>query len=82
LGRDLEPLLRRCVERLESGGVLLVTQNRKGPALGLNRMLERIVGRANRSINRLVAAPAGVDHPSLAGFPEGEPFEGWLLRLD
>lgn len=82
LRRDLEPLLRRCVERLDSGGVLLVTQNRNGPPLGLDQILERIVSRAHRSITRLEAAPAGLDHPGLPGFPEGEPFEGWLLRLD
>jgi 23S rRNA (cytosine1962-C5)-methyltransferase len=82
LRRDLEPLLRRCVERLDSGGVLLVTQNRNGPPLGLDRILERIVSRSHRSIECLEAAAAGVDHPGLSGFPEGEPFEGWLLRLD
>jgi len=82
LSRDLEPLLRRCVERLDSGGVLLVTQNRSGPPLGLDRILERIVSRAHRSIEKLDAAPSGLDHPGLAGFPEGDPFEGWLLRLD
>ena len=82
LRRDLEPLLRRCVERLDSGGVLLVTQNRNGPPLGLDRILERIVSRAHRSIEQLDAAPAGLDHPGLVGFPEGDPFEGWLLRLD
>jgi 23S rRNA (cytosine1962-C5)-methyltransferase len=82
LRRDLEPLLRRCVERLDAGGVLLVTQNRSGPPLGLDRILKKIVNRAHRSIESLEAASAGVDNPSLPGFPEGEPFEGWLLRLD
>jgi 23S rRNA (cytosine1962-C5)-methyltransferase len=82
LKRDLEPLLSRCVERLEAGGVLLVTQNRSGPALGLDRILERLANQSHRSIDRLEAAPAGSDHPSLPGFPEGEPFEGWLMRLD
>lgn len=81
LRRDLEPLLQQCVERLQPGGVLLVTQNCNGPPLGLNQILERIVDRAQRSIERLEPAPAGLDHPSLAGFPEGDPFEGWLLRL-
>jgi 23S rRNA (cytosine1962-C5)-methyltransferase len=79
---DLEPLLRRCVERLDGGGVLLVTQNRSGPPLGLDRILERTASRAHRPIACLESAPAGSDHPSLPGFPEGEPFEGWLLRLD
>jgi len=82
LRRDLEPLLRRCVERLDAGGVLLVTQNRNGPPLGLDRILERIASRAHRSVEHLESVSAGVDHPSLPGFPEGEPFEGWLLQLD
>lgn len=80
--RDLEPLLQQCIQHLGAGGVLLVTQNRNGPPLGLDRMLSRIVDRAGRAIERLEAARAGDDHPSLAGFPEGEPFEGWLLQLD
>ncbi len=80
--RDLEPVLRRCVECLAAGGVLLVTQNRSGPALGLDRVLERAAGRGHRSIARLEAAPAGADHPMRPEFPEGDPFEGWLLEVD
>lgn len=80
--RDLEPILRQCVDRLESGGALLVTQNRSGPPLGLDRVLERAASRAHRSIARLEAAPAGRDHPARPEFPEGDPFEGWLLELD
>lgn len=81
LQRDLEPLLRRCIEQLDDGGVLLVTQNRNGPPLGLDQILERLVARAHRTVDRLEAAPAGPDHPSRVGFPEGDPFEGWLLKL-
>jgi len=80
--RDLEPILRRCVERLEPAGVLLVTQNRSGPPLGLDRVLERAASRARRSITRLEPAMAGSDHPHHPDFPEGDPFEGWLLELD
>lgn len=82
LSRDLEPILRRCIAHLAPGGVLLVTQNRSGPPLGLDRVLSRLARRARRSISELEAAPAGHDHPGLPGFPEGEPFEGWLLRLE
>jgi len=79
--QDLEPLLRLAIDRLEEGGVLLVTQNRAGPPLGLDRVIERILERANRGISTLEAVPAGLDHPSLKGFPEGDPFEGWLVTL-
>ncbi|MFP6654541.1 MAG: class I SAM-dependent methyltransferase [Myxococcota bacterium] len=82
LQRDLEPLVRLCVDRLAAGGSLLVTQNRIGPPLGLDRVLERAANRAHRSIARLKSAPAGLDFPARAGFPEGDSFEGWLLELD
>jgi 23S rRNA (cytosine1962-C5)-methyltransferase len=81
LQRDLEPILCQCVERLEAGGVLLVTQNRSGPPLGLDRVLERAASRAHRPIARLGSAAAGADHPMRPEFPEGDPFEGWLLEL-
>jgi 23S rRNA (cytosine1962-C5)-methyltransferase len=82
LARDLEPLVRRCVALLEPGGVLLVTQNRSGPPIGVDQTLERAASRAGRPIRFLDPAPAGPDHPSLDGFPEGDAFEGWLLGLD
>jgi 23S rRNA (cytosine1962-C5)-methyltransferase len=82
MSRDLEPILRLCVERLEPGGSLLVTQNRSGPPLGLDHVLERAASRTHRSISRLEPASAGADHPRRPEFPEGDPFEGWLLRLD
>ncbi|MEM9178002.1 MAG: hypothetical protein AAGC67_22610, partial [Myxococcota bacterium] len=78
---DLEPLLRACLDRLGDGGCLLVTQNRAGPPLGLDRVVERLARRAHREIASIEAAKAGPDHPSLPGFPEGDPFEGVLLSL-
>ena len=79
--RDLAPLLGLAIERLAPGGVLLVTQNRAGPPLGLDRVIERAARRAGRSVEAIESAPPGADHPRLPGFPEGDPFEGWLLRL-
>jgi len=79
--QDLEPLIVRCVDRLDEAGVLLVTQNQRGAPLGLDAQLEAAVRRAGRRIRRLEPAPAGGDHPTLEGFPEGDPFEGWLLAL-
>ena len=79
--RDLEPLLQRAVEHLEEGGVMLVTQNRAGAPLGIDRVLERVFRRAHREISTLEPAPAGFDHPNLKGFSEGDPFEGWIVTL-
>ncbi len=82
LRQDLEPLLRMAVERLDEGGALLVTQNRKGAPLGLEGMLARMTSRARRPVRDQIPAPAGVDYPTLAAFPEGDAFEGWLLTLE
>lgn len=79
--RDLTPLLALCLARLEPGGTLLVTQNQRGGSLGLDRILEQLAAQGQRRIAALDPAPPGVDFPSRPGFPEGESFEGWLLRL-
>ena len=63
------------------GGRLLVTQNRAGPPLGLDLLIERLARRAHREIASIEPAPAGADHPTVDGFPEGDPFEGVLLTL-
>lgn len=81
VSRELEPLLDRALARLEPGGSLLVTQNRAGPPLGLDQRLERAAARQGRRVDRIDPAPAGEDHPALRGFPEGDPFEGWLVSL-
>jgi len=78
---DLEPVLRSAIGRLEPGGSLLVTQNRGGPPLGVDLVLERVARRAHREIQSLEPAPPGFDHPTRAGFPEGDAFEGWLARF-
>ncbi len=78
---DLEPMLRSCIDRLAEGGRLLVTQNRAGPPLGLDLVIERLARRAHREIASIEPAPPGADHPTVDGFPEGDPFEGVLLTL-
>ncbi len=81
LREDLEPLLSAALSRLEPGGHLLVTQNRAGPPLGLDRVVDRLARRSHRPVEAIEPAPAGDDHPSMPGFPEGDPFEGVLLDL-
>ena len=78
---DLEPLLKSALGRLEPGGSLLVTQNRSGPPLGVDLAIERVARRLHRPVESLDPAPPGADHPGLAGFPEGDAFEGWLARF-
>lgn len=78
---DLEPMLRSCIDRLAEGGRLLVTQNRAGRPLGLDVVIERLARRAHREIASIEPAPPGADHPTVDGFPEGDPFEGVLLTL-
>jgi len=80
--QDLEPLLRDCIRRLDTGGTLLVTQNGRGASLGLDQTLERTASRLHRPVRAISRAGPGADHPSLEGFPEGDAFEGWLLELD
>lgn len=78
---DLEPLLRMALQCLEPGGMLLVTQNRAGPPLGLDRVLRRLAKEVDRALRMIEPAMAGGDHPRKRGFPEGDPFEGWVLIL-
>ena len=52
-----------------------------GDALGVDLAIERVARRLHRPVESLDPAPPGADHPGLAGFPEGDAFEGWLARL-
>ena len=78
---DLEPLLGAALDRLAEGGTLLVTQNRAGPPLGVDQVLARLSEKRGRRLRSLEPAQAGADHPERPGFPEGDPFEGWLATL-
>lgn len=78
--RDLEPVLEAALRRLSPGGCLLVCRNDRGGGRTLEALVRRAAGRAGASLARLEDAPPGIDYPKLAGFPEGDPFEGLLVQ--
>ncbi|MAE96187.1 MAG: hypothetical protein CL910_16150 [Deltaproteobacteria bacterium] len=79
--RDLEPLLKVALRRLAPGGFLLVTRNAQRRREPLSELLLRVARRAGAPGAELSEAPAGPDFPGELHFPEGDPFEGILLRL-
>ncbi|HKE10777.1 MAG TPA: class I SAM-dependent methyltransferase, partial [Myxococcota bacterium] len=78
--RDLAPLVGSALRRLVPGGVLLVCRNDRATR---GDLAQRVAAEATRScvgVERIEAAPPGADFPSLPGFPEGDAFEGILIR--
>ena len=47
----------------------------------ISGVLEQLAARSNRRVHSIEPAGPGVDYPSLRGFPEGDAFEGWLMKL-
>ncbi|MBW2241718.1 MAG: class I SAM-dependent rRNA methyltransferase [Deltaproteobacteria bacterium] len=78
--KDLGPLLERAWSRLAPGGWLLVTRNDRGARTPLARLAEEAAERAGGHLDSIEDAPPSPDFPELEGFPEGDPFEGQLLR--
>jgi len=78
--RDFGPLLTSCFEALAPGGVMLVCRNDRRGRGGLDEVIRSAAKDAGKRIVGMEPAGPGPDYPSLAGFPEGDPFEGWLVR--
>jgi 23S rRNA G2069 N7-methylase RlmK/C1962 C5-methylase RlmI len=76
--RDLPPLVGRALARLVPGGVLLVSRHQRATRGGLGELVQRAAKDAGVSLREVAPAPPGPDFPSLAGFPEGDPFEAVL----
>ncbi len=74
--KDYEDLLVACFERLADGGHMLVCRNEKRPSDKLDKLVRRAAKRAGRALSRVDDAPPAFDYPTLAGFPEGDSFEG------
>ncbi len=78
--RDLGPLLARAWRQLAPGGWLLVTRNLRDRRGGLASLAQEAAAAGGGGLDRLEQAPPGPDFPRLPGFPEGDPFEGQLMR--
>jgi len=78
--RDLEPLVGDCLQRLQSGGVLLVSRNDRFAPSALRQLVERIARRRHIELVRLDVAGPGPDFPRINGFQEGDPFCGVVAQ--
>lgn len=78
--RDLPPLVARALRQLAPGGWLLVCRNDRAARGDLADAVRRIAAEAEVPLARVEPAPPGPDFPALAGFPEGDPFEGVIAR--
>lgn len=76
--RDLEPLVESALGHLAPGGSLLVCRNERAGPRALADLVQRAATRAEVELVDVSPAPPGEDFPPLAGFPEGDPFEGIL----
>lgn len=74
--RDLEPLVERALGQLAAEGCLLVCRNDRAAVRPLAELVRRASRRAGIDRVDVLPAPPGEDFPSLAGFPEGDPFDG------
>ena len=78
--REFVPLVAACLAHLEPGGWLLACRNDRAGRGKLHAALEEASRDAGVKLAALEPAPPGADFPRLAGFPEGDPFEGFLAR--
>lgn len=79
--KDYADLLVACFERLKPGGVMLVCRNDRKAKGGLDEFIKDSGRRAKADIKALTIAPPSHDYPRLEGFPEGDHFDGWIVRL-
>ena len=66
--------------QLVPGGWLLVTRNDRRVRGSLAELALEAAARAGGGVESIEEARPSIDFPHLAGFPEGDPFEGQLLR--
>ena len=78
--RDYGELLSQGLVHLKPGGVMLACRNDKRARAGLDVLLRESAERVNVPIEELIAAPPSCDFPRLEGFPEGDRFEGWIVK--
>ena len=73
-------LITRSMGLLHPGGHLLVTRNDRKRKPSLRDLATLASHQLGRKV-KMEDAPPSVDFPHLNGFPEGDPFEGLLIRV-
>jgi 23S rRNA (cytosine1962-C5)-methyltransferase len=76
--RDLAPLSADALARLAPGGFLLLTRQDRAGRGRLDALLASAAESARVRLDAVEPAPPAPDFPTLAGFPEGAPFEALL----
>lgn len=81
--KEVDALVRAALGCLAPGGVLLLCRNDRHRKPALRAVIEdaaRSLGHDLRGL-RVEDAPPGEDFPRISGFPEGDAFEGVLVRV-
>lgn len=78
--KELGELIGLCLARLTRGGTLLVSRNDHGAREPLRRLIEKSARNGRIRLDEIKEAPPGSDFPRLRGFPEGDAFEGAIVR--
>lgn len=81
LRKQLSELIGLCLQRLAPGGHLLVCRNDQGARRPLSKLIDQTARETHVPLAKLEPAGPGPDFPSLKHFPEGQSFEGLLIRL-
>lgn len=79
--KGYEALLEQCIKKLQPNGLLLACRNTRKKKTALPALIRSIAASVDRRVITIEAAPPAPDYPNLAGFPEGDAFEGWLARI-
>ena len=79
VARELPPLVGRALAHLAPGGQLLISRNDRRRAQ-LGELVRSAADEAGVPLESVQPASPGRDFPSLAGFPEGDPFSAVLVR--
>lgn len=69
-------LIGHCLQRLNRGGTLLACRNDRAAKDPLRDIVSRVADDSRVRLRDLKDAPPGPDFPRLAGFPEGDAFDG------
>jgi len=74
-------MVAACLRHLAPGGALLLCRNDRGARGSLEPLVREVAQAQSIPLASVKAAPPGPDFPRLAGFPEGDAFEGvWAIR--